>query len=334
MIFKKKLSKKTNSNSHLGAISISDDATQTIPDNILKRLLLLQTAATEYGASPVAAIAVSSAQREKIKRHKTSKAALIADNEPAEFFEVVEGHLPLEIAVCNSTYSNYPFFHAYFSLAKQVNSSFMLRSNVTVYGTHIPCSFCKTALSAVGITSVITATAPEPVWRSDRAGIEYNFTDADDQSILDTAVLAIIPDLRSAAELYALNHHEQVSIDGIEVDIGIVDLLKYLWAHGVSTDMSCQGGTTSLNATGYILFSDLPSFNIAWSLIIGLGQCVGLQDTLKNVHWNSKPTVPNPWRGSLCPPLTGNLSPRVHLQLATADIAALNAQAREKLTSN
>ena len=56
--------------------------------------------------------------------------------------------------------------------------------------------------------------------------------------------------------------HKQAYVSGIDVDEGIAELLKVLWAHNFHTQSSCQGGPTShgsrLNAQGgaFIVFND------------------------------------------------------------------------------
>jgi hypothetical protein len=59
--------------------------------------------------------------------------------------------------------------------------------------------------------------------------------------------------------------HKQVYVSGIDVDEGIAELLKVLWAHDCHTQSSCQGGPASrgfrhgnrLNAQGgaFIVFN-------------------------------------------------------------------------------
>jgi hypothetical protein len=75
--------------------------------------------------------------------------------------------------------------------------------------------------------------------------------------------------------------HKQVRIDGINVDVGIADLLVYLWNAGVNTDYSCRGSIDSLHASAYISFLDNKSFDIAWLLIVDLVNSLELQDVIK-----------------------------------------------------
>jgi hypothetical protein len=50
--------------------------------------------------------------------------------------------------------------------------------------------------------------------------------------------------------------HRQRKIAGIFVDAKLAEMLGYLWAKGIKTSFSCQGG---LDGLGYIQFLDLAS---------------------------------------------------------------------------
>jgi hypothetical protein len=126
--------------------------------------------------------------------------------------------------------------------------------------------------------------------------------------------------------------HEQIAVDGIHVDAGISNLLKYLWTHGAYTDYSCQGieynssrGIHQIFA--YITFLEKDSFDIAWPLIVDLANSVGLQDSIDQMKWwdshEFKWHVLGPREGQ------GRVGdPRVSLYMPPFDVVLLNDEAK------
>ena len=53
---------------------------------------------------------------------------------------------------------------------------------------------------------------------------------------------------------YVPTHRQVHTSIGVEVDEGIRELLEALWAHGMRTEFSCQGGEAGM---AHICFSDL-----------------------------------------------------------------------------
>jgi tRNA(Arg) A34 adenosine deaminase TadA len=302
---KKKLTKSTAIN-----------AQHSIPADILKKLLILQTDAHESGCNPVALVAVGR-----------------------------KGRLANEVSLASESLTNDQLKHSFYLLAKDLPELFSGDSSVTVYGTHVPCLFCKAALNAAGVTSVITGNVPEPSRRF--VTTYYSLADSLSLDILDIA-LPKFEQLTKEAKaggaakcLGVAEKHEQVHVaDGIGIDAGIVDLLRYLWAFDVQTIFSCQGQTGDLRSNGVIFFSDLNSFNIAWPLLVDLAFDAGLWEVASKVNWSHHKEVPGEWDAFFESSYEDDNYkmdlniPRVFIHMPSGDMFALNAQAALKLAQS